>query len=334
MFLRTGVLAVIVIMYSCSSLQTERQENNNPVLKGYYADPEILYSNKTGKYYLYPTTDGFDEWTGHYFKTFSSQNLVDWKDEGVILNFKTDVSWADKHAWAPSIIEKEMKDGTFKYYYYYSADKKIGVAIADHPTGPFMDSGKPLIDHRHDLIKRKGQVIDPDVFRDPKTGKYYLYWGNGFMAGAELNDDMVSIKEETIKEMTPSKNYTEGTYIFYRKGKYYFTWSHHDTRDPDYRVRYGYLTESLGDLTVPEDNLVITRKDEDEIFATGHHAVLNIPDTDDWYIVYHRFHYPKGIIMGRAAGYHREVCIDKLEFNENGSIKRVIPTHSGILPVN
>ncbi len=59
---------------------------NNPVLEGYYADPDILYSEKNRKYYLYPTSDGFDSWSGYYFKTFSSDNLKDWKDEGVILD--------------------------------------------------------------------------------------------------------------------------------------------------------------------------------------------------------------------------------------------------------
>ena len=90
---------------------------NNPVLTGYYADPDIIYSNKTKKYYIYPTSDGFDGWGGYYFKTFSSDNLKDWKDEGVILDLKKDVSWANRNAWAPCIEEKKV-DGKYKYYYY------------------------------------------------------------------------------------------------------------------------------------------------------------------------------------------------------------------------
>lgn len=173
---------------------------NNPVLKGSYADPEVMYSEKTGKYYIYPTSDGFKGWTGDYFKAFSSKDLKTWKDEGVILDLKKDVSWANKHAWAPCIIEKKDKEGKYKYYYYFTADKKIGVAVADHPTGPFKDSGKPLIDKRPDGINR-GQNIDPDVFTDPKTGKSYLYWGNYFMAVCELNDDMVSVKPNTTHRL-------------------------------------------------------------------------------------------------------------------------------------
>lgn len=81
--------------------------NKNPVLEGYYADPEVLYSNKTKKYYIYPTSDGFDGWSGNYFKAFSSDNLTDWKDEGIILDLRKDVSWANRNAWAPCIIEKK-----------------------------------------------------------------------------------------------------------------------------------------------------------------------------------------------------------------------------------
>ena len=116
---------------------------NNPVLTGFYADPDVLYSNKTHKYYIYPTSDGFDGWSGYYFKTFSSENLKDWKDEGVILDLKKDVSWANRNAWAPCIEEKKI-DGKYKYFYYFTAAQKIGVAVADDPAGPFTDSGKAL----------------------------------------------------------------------------------------------------------------------------------------------------------------------------------------------
>ncbi len=88
------------------------------------------------------------------------------------------------------------------------------------------------------------------------------------------------------------------------------------------------MNSPLGELTVPVDNVVFARKDNEGIYATGHHAVIQITGTEDWYIVYHRFSYPNGIKMGRDAGYHREVCIDKLEFNEDGIIKRVVPIAS------
>ena len=306
-------------------------KNNNPVLAGYYADPEILYSEKNKKFYIYPTSDGFDNWTGNYFKVFSSPNLMDWKDEGVMLDLPTQVSWANRNAWAPCIVEKKI-NGQYKYFYYFTAAQKIGVAIADDPAGPFVDSGKPLVAQKPEGIKG-GQEIDPDVFTDPNTGKSYLYWGNGYMALAELDEDMVSFKSPTPHIIKVDRTYREGTYVFYRNGTYYFMWSEDDTRSPNYRVRYGTSNSPLGPLTIPDNNIVLEKNEAEGIFGAGHNSVIQVPGTDDWYIVYHRFNYPNGINMGSAAGYNREVCIDKLEFNADGSIKKVIPTHKGIVPV-
>ncbi len=302
----------------------EMPVENNPVLEGYYADPDILYSNKTHKYYLYPTSDGFDGWGGYYFKTFSSENLKDWNDEGVILDLKKDVSWADRNAWAPCIIEKKVRN-KYKYFYYFTAAQKVGVAVADDPAGPFIDSGKPLINFKPKGVKG-GQEIDPDVFTDPKTGKSYLYWGNGYMAVVELNKDMVSIKKNTIKVMTPDHTFREGAYVFYRKGLYYFLWSDGDTRSENYKVRYATATSPVGPLTIPDNNIILEKAPEKGIYGTGHNSVIEVPGKDEWYIVYHRFERPNGIKMGDSAGFHREVCIDKMEFDHEGNIQKVIPT--------
>ncbi len=89
-----------------------------------------MYSEKTGKFYIYPTSDGYYEWSGTYFKTFSSPDLVNWKDEGVILDLYRDVTWVNRNAWAPCITEKKIGE-SYKYYYYFCAAQKIGVAVAD-----------------------------------------------------------------------------------------------------------------------------------------------------------------------------------------------------------
>lgn len=297
----------------------------NPILDGFYADPDILYANKTKRYYIYPTSDGFDGWGGFYFKTFSSVDLIHWKDEGVILDLKKDVAWGPRHAWAPTITEKKVK-GDYKYYYYFTAAQKIGVAVADQPTGPFKDSGTPMIDFKPPGVTG-GQEIDPAVFNDPRSGKSYLYWGNGYLAVAELNKDMVSIKKNTIKVLTPDKTFREGVYVIFRNGIYYFLWSEDDTRSENYRVRYGTSTSPYGPIQVPENNLILQKDPAKGIYGTGHNSVLQVPGTDEWYIVYHRFNYPNGIRMGDAAGFHREVCMDRLYFDANGQIVPVIPTH-------
>ncbi len=303
--------------------------NNNPIIEGYYADPEILYSNKTHKYYLYPTSDGFNNWSGAYFRTFSSEDIINWKKEDTILNLRTDVSWANNNAWAPTIAEKEI-NGDYKYFFYFTAERKIGVAVSDHPAGPFKDSGKPLIDFKPRGI-HGGQEIDPDVFNDPVSDKSYLYWGNGYLAVAELNKDMISIKRETIKVLTPDNTFREGAEVFFRDGKYYFLWSEDDTRSPNYRVRYATSNSPLGPLNIPDNNLVLQRDDDKQIYGTGHNSIINMPGTDKWYIIYHRFTRPKGIQMGDAAGFHREVAMDKVEFKDDGSIVEIKPTLEGII---
>lgn len=305
---------------------------NNPVLPGFHADPEILYSHQTKKYYIYSTTDGQPGWGGWYFTVFSSDDLRTWKDEGIMLDLKSgQVPWANGNAWAPCIEEKLVK-GKYKYFFYYSGNpqagggKQIGVAISDSPTGPFTDLGYPIIT---DSPTGHGQQIDVDVFTDPVSGKSYLYWGNGYMAGAELNKNMVSIKKKTLTVMTPQGGtlqdyaFREAPYVFYRNGLYYFTWSVDDTGSPNYHVAYGTSRSPLGPIEVAKEPVILIQNKEKEIYGPAHNSILQIPGTDEWFIVYHRIN--KNYLKD-APGIHREVCIDRLEFNEDGSIKPVIPT--------
>ena len=324
--------------------------HRQPILSGLHADPEVLYSNKTKKYYIYSTTDGTPGWGGHDFSVFSSVNLIDWTDEGKMLDVKGDqVKWANGNAWAPAIEEVKQKDGTYRYYFYFSANnpvskrKEIGVAVSDSPTGPFVDSGAPIItDADRPAEARGGQAIDVDVFRDPKSGKYYLYWGNGFMAGAELNADMLSVKKETVRLLTPKGGslrtwaYREGGYVFYRKGTYYFMWSVDDTGSPNYHVCYGTSKSPLGPITIDEQSyMVISQKPEDKIYGTAHNSVLQLPGKDVWYIVYHRINknYVDKKLGKGVPGTHREVCIDRLTFDKQGRILPVTPTLNGPDPL-
>lgn len=305
---------------------------NNPVLPGFHADPEIVYSHQTKKYYIYSTTDGQPGWGGWYFTAYSSDDLKHWTYEGVILDLKSEqVPWANGNAWAPCIEEKLVK-GKYKYYFYYSGNpkngqgKQIGVAVADSPTGPFVDLGHPIIT---ESPVSGGQQIDVDVFTDPVSGKTYLYWGNGYMAGAELNKDMVSIKKKTLTVMTPEGGtlqdyaYREAPYVFYRNGLYYFMWSVDDTGSPNYHVAYGTSKSPLGPIEVAAQPVVLKQNPEQQIYGTAHNSVLQIPGTDEWMIVYHRIN---KWYLKDAPGVHREVCIDRLQFNDDGTIQPVVPT--------
>ena len=307
-------------------------------LPDFHADPEVLYSNLTKKYYIYSTTDGTPGWGGHDFSVFSSTDLKTWTDEGKMLDVATDqVKWAVGNAWAPAIIERKVGKG-YKYYFYFSAHnpeskrKEIGCAVSDSPTGPFVDCGHPIItDADRPADAKGGQAIDVDVFQDPKTGKFYLYWGNGFLAGAELNDDMISIKPETKVNLTPKGGslrdyaYREGGYVFYRKGIYYFLWSVDDTGADNYHVAYGTSKSPLGPIEVAEQPVILQQRPEKEIYGTAHNSILKDPKKDLWYIVYHRIN-PTFRGRRNGPGIHRQVCIDPLTFDKSGKIIPVEPT--------
>ena len=313
------------------------EADGNPVIPDFHADPEVLFSQKTGRFYVYPTTDGYESWGGYSFDVFSSPDLVHFTNEGTFLNLKSggDVPWATGNAWAPCIEEKWM-DGKWKYFFYFSGQNKtlgkktLGVATAESPTGSFIAKKTPLF-----TSSNAGQMIDSDVFTDPVSGQTYFYYGNGRMCYRLLSDDMMSVVGEEYN-ITPTGGsladyaFREGTYVFYRNGIYYFLWSVDDTGATNYHVAYGTSTSPTGPIKVASQPIVIIQKPESHIYGTGHNSIVNVPGTDDWYIVYHRIN--KNYLYN-GPGIHREVCVDKLTFDAEGKINPVTPTRQGIDPV-
>lgn len=234
------------------------------------------------------------------------------------------VPWATGNAWAPTIAER---DG--RYYFYFSGNnptydrKTIGVAVADSPEGPFTAEPEPMIVNDESITTN--QAIDPAAFQDPVSGTYYLYWGNGVPLVAELGDDMVSVRWETLASLESLVGFREGLFLSYRAGVYHLTYSVDDTRSADYRVGYATADSPLGPFTYQG---VILEKDAAQgILGTGHNSVLNVPGTDDWYIAYHRFGIPGG------NGTMRETSIDRLTFDpETGLMETVAPTLEGVSP--
>jgi len=300
---------------------------NNPILSGLYADPDIDVFGDT--FYIYPTTDGFTGWSGTQFHVFSSKDMINWKDEGVILDVATDdVPWAVGSAWAPSIEEKNGK-----YYFYFCAKRAdgkscIGVATADSPTGPFTAEPQPLITPEIAAAEgiSMGQTIDPSIFTDD-DGTSYMLFGNGNAAVVELNDDMISFKPGTMKNISGAKDLREAITVTKRNGIYHFTWSCDDTGSENYHVNYGVSDSIYGPIEYKYT--VLSKDTSKDILGTGHHSILKLPEKDEYYIAYHRFgtplsNYPSG------KGYYRETCLDKVEFDENGHMKIIIPTLQGI----
>ncbi|KAF2174607.1 glycoside hydrolase family 43 protein [Zopfia rhizophila CBS 207.26] len=298
----------------------------SPVLPGLYADPNISVFGRN--YYIYPTTDGFPGWGGQEFYVWKSFDLVTWtRSTQPILTLNGTsgyVPWATGNAWAPTIIEKDAK-----YYFYFSGHnptynrKTIGVAVADAPDGPFTARQTAMILNNESVTS--GQAIDPAAFQDPKTGKYYLFWGNGSPLFAELADDMVSLKAGTIQAISGLADFREGSFVNFRAGAYYLTYSIDDTRSEDYRVGYATSESVTGPWTYR--GIVLQKDTTQGILGTGHSSIINVPGTDDWYMAYHRFAIPDG------NGTRRETTIDRVYFDQStGFILPIKPTLESVPP--
>ncbi|KAI0869437.1 glycosyl hydrolase [Hypoxylon argillaceum] len=313
--------------YAKKKKARELVKRNSPVLAGYNADPNIAVFGNT--YYIYPTTDGYPSWGGQTFYWWKSTDMATWTRSAepfLTLNGTSgNVPWATGNAWAPTIIERRGK-----YYFYFSGQnptynrKTIGVAVGNSPEGPFTAQPTAMILNNEALTS--GQAIDSAAFLDPQTGKYYLYWGNGSPLMAELSDDMLSIQTSTLLAPTGLTSFTEGSFMIYRKGLYHMTYSIGDTGSVDYRIGYATATSATGPFTYR--GIVLQKDASQGILATGHNSIINVPGTDDWYMVYHRFAIPNG------DGTHRETTIDRLYFDaETGFIVPVVPTLTSVPPL-
>jgi hypothetical protein len=286
----------------------------NPVMPG--ADPDILLVDDT--VWIYMTY-------GYYkrFYAYSSTDLVNWKVHGPILDFD-DIPWiVGKCAWAPGI---EEKDGM--YYLYYSAGPKpsyIGVAYSSSPAGPFQDSGQALLYDNGDL---GFEAIDAMVFTDPCSCKSYLYAGGS--AGSrlrvfELNNNMISLAREITVD-NPI-NFTEGSFMHYRDGIYYLSYSHGSWNSDSYSVHYSTSDTPYGPHWDYKGAILVS---DDRHKGPGHHSFLYNTAIDEWYIFYHRWNDRDG--SGPYTGW-RDVAIEKLQYEEDGTIKPIIMTDEGVGPV-
>lgn len=293
----------------------------NPVFEGWYADPEgIIYDNQ---YWIFPTwSDEYERQT--FIDAFSSPDLVNWTRHHAVID-TAEVKWAHKCMWAPAVLRK---DG--RYYLFFGANDVhegeiggIGVGVSDKPEGPYRDLiGRPLI---NDIVNG-AQPIDQYVFLDD-DGTYYMYYGGwGHCNIVRLADDFRSLVPfpdgEIYKEVTP-ENYVEGPFMFKRDGKYYFMWSEGGWGGPDYSVAYAIADSPFGPF-VRQDKIL----QQDPAIATGagHHSVLQIPGTDEYYIVYHRRP------AGETARDFRVTCIDRMHFAPDGRILPVTMTATGPSP--
>ncbi len=306
-----SVLMLVSVVVVTHITPASAATDNNPVLSGYNADPQIAVFNHT--FYIYPTTDGIANWDATSFQVWSSTDMIHWTNHGVILNL-ANVSWCHSNAWSPSIVQKGAT-----YYFYFTACSQIGVATSSSPTGPFTDAlGKPLV-----ATSQYGvDSIDPAVFLND-TGQPYLIFGNGGARLATLNANMVSFNG-TPATITPSgASYREAPYMFKRNGIYYLTWSQNDTRQATYQVSYAMSSSITGPFVASSGNPILSENTNLGILGTGSASIWGA-STGQYYIVYHSFNAANG------DGTNRQVDIDPLNFNSDGTIQHVAVSLTGL----
>ncbi len=287
----------------------------NPIITGQFtADPTARVFE--GKLYLYPSHDipspieRLKEWFCMAdYHVFSSENLVDWTDHGMILS-QENVPWVDSESysmWAPDCV---YKDG--KYYFYFPASPKgkkgfnVGVAIADKPYGPF----KPL----PEPIKGVGG-IDPCVLLDT-DGQAYLYWSGRGLNVAKLKDNMTELASEPVLVADVEDGFKEGPFAFKRNGKYYLTYPW--VKDKTECLAYAMSDNPMG----PFEYKGIIMEQSPTGCWTNHHSLVEYKG--QWYLFYHHNDYSPEFDKNRS------VRADSLTFNPDGTIQLVTPTLRGV----
>lgn len=296
-----SLITLLCVFAACSQEKDSKTKNELKAQNILLADPTIFYNK--GIYYLYGTTTGNIP-NGEGFQVYTSSDLQKWngpvgKQNGLAL--KKGDSFGDTGFWAPQILEYNQK-----FYMIYTANENIAIAVSDNPLGPFKsESKKPIIED--------GKQIDPFIFID-EDGKKYLYHvrltnGNRIFV-AEINDDLQSIKPETLTECisgtlpwenTENTNWpvTEGPTVLKHNGLYYLIYSANDFRNPDYAVGCATSKSPLGPWEKSKDSPVISRKNTGQN-GIGHGDVFWDKDNKMHYILH--THFNNSAVSPRKAG--------------------------------
>ncbi|GAA3739980.1 family 43 glycosylhydrolase [Plantactinospora mayteni] len=293
----------------------------NPIITSIYtADPAPLVVGNT--MYIYAGRDeaptGDNNFRMREWHVLSSTDANTWTHHGARASIAT-FPWAGADAWASEV---EPRNG--KYYWYTSVNGRgagwmdIGVAVGDSPLGPFTDAkGGPLISDS--TPNSSGLNIDPTVFVDD-DGQAYIYWGGYWGArAARLKSNMIELDGPVV---TPSglSNFWEAPWMFKRNGLYYMMYAANDTNgcvtSSSYACqRYATATNPMGPWT--HRGIVLGQVSS----TTNHAGVVEL--NGQWYMVYHTANAPGG------GNFRRSVAVDRLYFNADGTMQRVVQTSTG-----
>lgn len=274
-----------------------------------------------------------NEWT-----VFSTTDLKTFTEYPCPLH-ASDFAWSKGEAWASQVIERNGK-----FYWYVTVEnnesdpgKCVAVAVSDSPVGPFHDAlGKPLVSNSMTTQPRPDMWwddIDPTVFIDT-DGQAYLYWGNSACYWAKLKENMVELDGEIHRvefQVNPSNlstpsdpsnpsttpplpfTYTEAPWIHKRGDWYYLSFAQ------DWPEKLGYaMSHSIEGPWVYCGILNELSGNSN----TNHHGIFEFQG--EWYVVYHNGALPDG------CGFRRSVCLDRIFYNEDGTMRRMVMTSEGV----
>jgi arabinoxylan arabinofuranohydrolase len=286
------------------------QADNPNIQTLYSTDPAPTVWNDTVWLFTGHDESGAKNYDMRDWRLFSSTDMVNWRDWGVIMSLKT-FSWAKADAWAGQVIEREGK-----FYYYVPVTKNsggyaIGIGISDKITGPYKDAlGKHLL---------ANGGIDPTVWIDD-DGQAYMYWGHSSASYVKLNKDMLSYSGAITS--TSVQNFIEGPWLHKRNSTWYLTYSSSSGGNED--IKYATSTKptgpwaSKGQIMAPQGRSF-----------TNHAGIIDYKGGS--YFFYHNGALPNG------GTYSRSVCVEKFTYNADGSIPKLVMTDAGapqIEPLN
>ena len=318
---KAGML-IIILMCICQLINAQNNKLSNHI---YLSDPTIYLVG--GTYYLYGTQSGGFDSTHTGFPVYFSFDLKNWEgphgaDGGYAMH--KDKVFGDKGFWAPQLFE--YKD---LYYMAYTANERIAIATADCPLGAFESAEKKE-------MKAPVKQIDPFIFFDD-DGKIYMYHvrlskGNRIFV-AEMNEDLKSIKPETVKECISVEEawedtskakwpVVEGPTVEKRKGIYYLFYSANPFTSKDYSVGYATSTSPFGPWKKSKDSPIIHRSQLGE-FGTGHGDLFKDME-GNYHYVFHT-HYSEKKVRPRKTAI---VDVKFVDEGEGKPAKVIVDTES------
>jgi arabinoxylan arabinofuranohydrolase len=314
-----GTIAIIGLLIMAQVLARA----DNPIItQRFCADPNALVHE--GRVYVYCSSDedNVDSYAGLLnYTLISSDDMVNWTDHGLVFRVKNDSKWAD-NAYAPSVVFRNDKF----YLYYPNAGNSIGVAVSDKPEGPFVDPlGKPLVDKTMPNCD-VSWLFDPCAYIDD-DGQAYLYFGGGKNETSpfgknfrviKLNEDMISVDGTAITIDSPHS--FEGPFAHKKDGQYYLSYPGMPGNHIYYITADNPLFTDRELKGVVLDNPSLDGKNINR-GNNSHESIIQF--NGRWYMFYHDRR-----ISNKT--YKRNVCVDLLEYNEDGTMKKVVVTRESV----